>query len=62
MHAALAWFSESGVRDVQVVTQGRNRAALRLYQRCGFVIEAVELWYHRWFTAEGDDGIEAHSA
>jgi len=61
VNSALAWFRESGASEVYVVTQGRNRAALRLYQGCGFVIDAVELWYHRWFTTKGDDGNETHS-
>ncbi len=41
--------ADQGVRYVQVVTQGRNYAAQRLYQRAGFVTKKTELWYHRWF-------------
>jgi len=41
-----------GVRYVQVVSQGRNYAAQRLYQRTGFVTKETELWYHRWFKEE----------
>jgi ribosomal protein S18 acetylase RimI-like enzyme len=33
---------------VSVVTQGRNVAAQRLYQRAGFVTASTQLWYHRW--------------
>ncbi|MGB7587724.1 MAG: GNAT family N-acetyltransferase [Solirubrobacterales bacterium] len=33
---------------VQVVTQARNIAALRLYQRTGFEVVKTEVWYHRW--------------
>lgn len=47
---ALEWFAAQGVRKVTVVTQGRNGAAQRLYQRCGFVTEDVHLWYHRWYA------------
>jgi dTDP-4-amino-4,6-dideoxy-D-galactose acyltransferase len=47
---AVEWFAERGVRQVSVVTQGRNVRAQRLYQRCGFITSSVELWYHRWFT------------
>jgi dTDP-4-amino-4,6-dideoxy-D-galactose acyltransferase len=46
---ALRWFAAQPVRRVQVVTQGRNVRAQRLYQRSGFVTHSVELWYHRWF-------------
>lgn len=40
---------EEGINYVEVVTQGRNYAAQRLYQRCGFVTKSTELWYHKWF-------------
>ncbi len=40
---------EEAVGHIEVVTQGRNYAAQRLYQRCGFVTKKTELWYHKWF-------------
>lgn len=40
---------EEGVDYAEVVTQGRNYAAQKLYQRCGFVTKSTELWYHKWF-------------
>jgi dTDP-4-amino-4,6-dideoxy-D-galactose acyltransferase len=48
--AALGWFAARGVRDVTVVTQGRNVAAQRLYARGGFAPCAVQLWYHKWLS------------
>lgn len=39
-----------GVSYIDVVTQGRNYAAQRLYQRCGFITKSSELWYHKWFN------------
>jgi glycosyltransferase involved in cell wall biosynthesis/ribosomal protein S18 acetylase RimI-like enzyme len=33
---------------VEVVTQARNVAALRLYEAAGFRVTATETWYHRW--------------
>jgi ribosomal protein S18 acetylase RimI-like enzyme len=47
---ALAWFANRGTKSVTVVTQARNIPAQRLYQRCGFLTEQVQLWYHRWFN------------
>jgi len=49
---AFRWFQQNRISTVRVVTQGSNIAAQRLYQRCGFRTESVELWYHRWFNTE----------
>jgi dTDP-4-amino-4,6-dideoxy-D-galactose acyltransferase len=48
--SSLRWFAERGVRKAEVVTQGTNPGAQRLYQKCGFMTQSVCLWYHRWFT------------
>jgi dTDP-4-amino-4,6-dideoxy-D-galactose acyltransferase len=47
---SLRWFSAAGAERVTVVTQGRNVAAQRLYQKYGFLTHGVQLWYHRWFS------------
>ena len=47
---ALEWFHEQGIDRCNVVTQGRNIPAQKLYQRCGFSTRSVELWFHKWFT------------
>lgn len=47
--SSLEFFQGCGTQDAQVVTQGRNTSAQRLYQRWGFLTRSVELWYHRWF-------------
>lgn len=49
IESALHYFAEKQLPLVTVVTQGRNIAAQRLYQRNGFVVRSLELWYHRWF-------------
>ncbi len=46
---AVDWFAARGAAEVSVVTQGRNGAAQRLYQRCGFLTKTLELWYHKWY-------------
>jgi dTDP-4-amino-4,6-dideoxy-D-galactose acyltransferase len=50
--AALRWFLAQGMQQVSVVTQANNIKAQRLYQRCGFLIENVQLWYHKWYSAD----------
>jgi dTDP-4-amino-4,6-dideoxy-D-galactose acyltransferase len=46
---SLEWFRCRDVPDVAVVTQGRNLAAQRLYQRCAFQVSRAQLWYHKWY-------------
>jgi dTDP-4-amino-4,6-dideoxy-D-galactose acyltransferase len=47
--AAMDWYRVKGAREVTVVTQGRNLAAQRLYQQCGFLSRDLQLWYHKWY-------------
>lgn len=46
--AVLEDLRKNGIRYVSTVTQGRNYAAQRLYQKCGFLTAKMELWYHKW--------------
>jgi GNAT superfamily N-acetyltransferase len=48
VEAALNWFVRGKIERVIVVTQGKNEQALRLYQRCSFLTQSVQLWYHHW--------------
>ena len=50
VHAAQSYFAKRGVSQISVVTQGRNLAAQRLYQKFGFRSRSLHLWYHKWFT------------
>jgi GNAT superfamily N-acetyltransferase len=49
INSAVGWFQGQGFSRAQVVTQGRNVRAQAAYQRCGFLTESLQLWYHRWF-------------
>lgn len=51
IQAALAWFARQGAVEVITVTQGRNAPAIRAYERCGFITDGLQLWYHRWFSS-----------
>jgi ribosomal protein S18 acetylase RimI-like enzyme len=54
VYHALNWFLKEKMREVIVVTQGRNYRAQRLYQECGFKTILTQLWYHKWFNLEDD--------
>jgi dTDP-4-amino-4,6-dideoxy-D-galactose acyltransferase len=41
-------FAAAGRTAAQVVTQGENRAACRLYESCGYSIERSETVFHFW--------------
>ena len=45
---ACGWFKSAGASRVTVVTQARNVDAQRVYQRSGFLVEDVGVWFHRW--------------
>lgn len=49
LRSVLHQLQNEGCSSVVVVTQGRNYPAQRLYQKCGFVTDKMELWYHKWY-------------
>ena len=49
IQSTLDWYSERGVTEIFTVVQGRNVATLHFDQRCGFLVHAVQIWYHKWF-------------
>ncbi len=51
VHESIRWFKAAGAERVEVVTQGRNLGAQRLYQKNGFLTGSLQLWYHRWFPS-----------
>jgi dTDP-4-amino-4,6-dideoxy-D-galactose acyltransferase len=48
VRGGLEWLRSQGASGSRVVTQGRNLGALKLYQRAGFRVESLQLWYHLW--------------
>lgn len=48
VHSALAWSIEQGFDVAQVVTQGANEGACRLYRKTGYSLESVEPFWHFW--------------
>lgn len=48
VRGGLAWMAARGCERVEVVSQGRNLAASRLYERQGFVTLRMEHWFHLW--------------
>lgn len=49
--AAVDWCHGRGLVEIAIVTQGRNVPAQRLFGRCGFLVESVDLWLHKWYDA-----------
>lgn len=49
---SLDWFEHQGLTRAEVVTQGRNIRAQRLYQRAGFITQNVKIWYHKWYRPD----------
>ena len=48
IRAAQAWFVQHGYTSSQVVTQGDNVAASKLYEKCGYKQASLEYYYHFW--------------
>ena len=50
LHQTLINLKKHDILQVEVVTQGRNYPAQRLYQKVGFTIQKSQIYYHRWFN------------
>lgn len=51
LDAAIKAAAQLGAKKIRVVTQGTNVAALKLYEKAGFRVCDVKIWFHRWFPA-----------
>lgn len=50
IQALLKQWKGIGIRSARVVTQGRNIAAQRIYQRSGFRSSTAQFWFHYWMS------------
>lgn len=48
VQSAQQWALENGFKIAQVVTQGENLAACRLYEKWGYQVDSVRNIYHFW--------------
>lgn len=46
---AVGWSHGEGLGRITVVTQARNVAAQRTFQRCGFRTASIGTWFHKWY-------------
>jgi dTDP-4-amino-4,6-dideoxy-D-galactose acyltransferase len=52
--AALDWFASEGALSVEIVTQGGNVSAQRVFQASGARTVSTELWFHKWYEPVRD--------
>jgi len=50
LNLTIAMSKKLKTKKVIVVTQATNTNALRLYEKAGFRISDVKLWFHKWFA------------
>ena len=49
MMEAFRWCDAQQVQKLSVATQAQNTSALRFYLRCGFGVDRVDFWLHKWW-------------
>jgi dTDP-4-amino-4,6-dideoxy-D-galactose acyltransferase len=49
MMEAFRWCDAQRVQGLSVATQAQNTSALRFYMRCGFGVDGVDFWLHKWW-------------
>lgn len=48
MLSGLGWLASMGAGDASLVTQGGGPGLIAFYERNGFTVESVKLWFHYW--------------
>lgn len=49
LNSVFCVLADKKISKIQVVSQGSNYAAQRVYQSVGFLTKEAQLWYHKWF-------------
>lgn len=55
LQAAVDAATAAGAAGIEVVTQGRNVPAIRLYERAGFRLAYATYYFHKWFDERDDE-------
>jgi len=50
LNSAMTLAADHGAKKTRVATQGTNVAALKLYEKAGFRVCDVKIWFHRWLS------------
>jgi ribosomal protein S18 acetylase RimI-like enzyme len=50
LNKTIATSRKLNAKKIIVVTQATNTSAIKLYEKAGFRISDVKLWFHKWFT------------
>lgn len=50
MFSGLGWLASMGAGDASLVTQGGGPGLVAFYERNGFTVESVKLWFHYWHS------------
>jgi len=51
VNGAIHWSKRRGLDRMTVASQGRNVAAQRAFEACGFRTTSVGLWFHKWYAS-----------
>lgn len=64
LNCAESWFNKNRCKEISVVTQKENKAACRLYEKCGFALHNETAIFHYWnsLCPHGGMGIDLKTA
>jgi len=50
LNAAIKAAAQLGAKKIRVTAQGTNVIAMKLYEKAGFSVCDVKIWFHRWLS------------